>query len=122
MADKFNAKAQGFMAETNACEFLEKAGLNLLDKNYSCHCGEIDLIMKDKDSVVFVEVRQRFHTEFGSAVESVNLQKQRKLIKSALLYLQKKRWLNTVNCRFDVIGIDANNKIEWIKNAITVDY
>lgn len=122
MAVEFKARTQGKIAETYACEFLQNHGLTLLQKNYSCPCGEIDLIMQDRDEIVFVEVRLRHHTHLGSAVETVNKSKQRKLIKTALLYLQKKGWLDKVNSRFDVVGIESNNKVEWIKNAFSVGF
>lgn len=89
MADKFN-QTEGRTAETLACDFLQKQGLKLIQKNFNCPCGEIDLIMQDKEAVVFVEVRLRRHSHLGTAIETVNRQKQQKLIKTALLYLQKK--------------------------------
>ena len=119
MAGKFNTQTLGAIAETEACVFLEKQGLRLIQKNYRSPCGEIDLIMQDKTAIVFVEVRLRSAKTYGSATESVNLSKQRKLIKTALLFLQKKCWLNKVNARFDIIGIDTSKKIEWIQNAFS---
>jgi putative endonuclease len=98
---------------------LQSRGLILLQKNYRCPCGEIDLIMRDGQEVVFVEVRLRRHTYLGSAIESITPAKQRKLIKTALLYLQQKRWLDRVACRFDVLGIDERNELEWIPNAFS---
>lgn len=109
----------GQQAEEQACAFLEKKGLKLLERNFRCKLGEIDLIMRDKDEVVFVEVRKRSSDAFGSAVESVTFTKQRKVINTAMLYLQKQNWFDKVQCRFDIIGI-TQNKIEWIKDAFSV--
>lgn len=110
----------GHRAEKHACVFLENKGLKLLTRNYHCVFGEIDLIMRDSNEVVFVEVRTRSNTYFASPVESVTLTKQRKLIKTAVHYLQKQRWFDRVPCRFDIIGI-SNGQIEWIKDAFTTD-
>ncbi len=117
MVDAFKPKARGDSAEIDACSFLEKRGLRLLDKNYRSFYGEIDLIMLDGDEIVFVEVRMRKEKGFGDGVESVSKTKQRKIIKTGLLYLQKKGWLDKRDCRFDVVGVDENNQFEWVENA-----
>lgn len=111
----------GQYAEQQACTFLETKGLKLLTRNYHCVFGEIDLIMRDKQDVVFVEVRSRSNENFASAVESVTLTKQRKVIKTAIHYLQKQRWFDKVQCRFDIIGI-TNDNLEWIKDAFSENY
>ncbi len=113
------AHQEGQAAELDACAYLQNHGLTLIESNFRCPCGEIDLIMRDGDEVVFVEVRLRRQEYLGSAIESVTPSKQRKLIRTATLYLQKKQWLDRVNCRFDVIGIDEQNQFDWIKNAFS---
>lgn len=113
-----NKKQLGDIAETKACTFLQNKGLSLIDKNYRSRFGEIDLIMRDKNEVVFIEVRSRSYNTFGTAIESINKTKQQKVIRSAASYLQKKKWLDKVNYRFDVIGCSPTN-IEWIKNAFS---
>jgi len=122
MAVTSKSETEGKTAEIAACLFLQKQGLALLEKNYRCRYGEIDLIMQDSAEVVFIEVRLRRQTYLGQAVETVDKKKQQKLIKTALLYLQKKRWLDTKHCRFDVLGMDSKNNIEWIKNAFSLDF
>lgn len=122
MVDAFKAKNQGTTAEIAASLFLKKRGLLLLEKNYRSFCGELDLIMRDGDEIVFIEVRLRKNAAFGSGIESVSKAKQSKLIKTGLLYLQKKGWLDRVSCRFDVIGIDENNNLEWIQNAFGLGF
>lgn len=109
----------GYQAEQQACTFLEKKGLKLLARNYRCVFGEIDLIMRDyDDTVVFVEVRKRSHDDFATAIESVTLTKQRKVIKTATHYLQRQNWFDKVSCRFDIIGL-VHDEIEWLQDAFS---
>lgn len=108
---------QGDSAEQDALEFLQQTGLKLISKNYNCKLGEIDLIMQDGEILVFVEVRYRNSDKFGGAAASVNHQKQQKIIRSAEHYLQK-NYRQPPTCRIDVVAIDKNRKIDWIKNAI----
>lgn len=114
MAEHLKAGAN---AEALAQNFLRKQGFKVLDTNVRCKFGEIDLIAVDGKTLVFVEVRLRTHTQFGSAVETVTIHKQRKLIKTAQWYLASHpRWQQAF-MRFDVIGIDANQQLTWIKEA-----
>jgi putative endonuclease len=110
----------GKQAERWAAEFLQQQGLTLLEQNFRSRFGEIDLIMQDEDTLVFVEVRQRSHTGFGGAVESVDAHKQKRLISAAKYYLAK---LNREPpCRFDVVLMDDANgrNAQWIRNAFEV--
>jgi putative endonuclease len=114
----------GHTAELNARAYLEARGLRFLENNYRCKKGEIDLIMQDKNEVVFVEVRARKNYYFMSTADSVDYHKQKKIIATATHYLCHKKWFDKVNCRFDVIGISyAQTKadIEWIKDAFHAD-
>jgi putative endonuclease len=110
----------GAQAEQKARRYLESRGLRFVVQNYRNPCGEIDLIMRDGEDIVFVEVRSRTGCEYGSAIESINNTKRKKIIKTATLYLQKNNYFDKVNCRFDVIGIVTEN-CEWIKNAFSTD-
>lgn len=110
------------MAELTARHYLEKRGLIFIQNNYRCLCGEIDLIMRDGEEIVFVEVRLRRQPYLGSAIESITRTKQRKLINAATLYLQEMQWLDRVNCRFDVFGINDQNQFEWIHNAFGIGF
>jgi putative endonuclease len=110
----------GHDAEEKARVYLEAQGLTLLDQNYYSHAGEIDLIMKENDYVVFVEVRSRNHQNYKEALESITPAKQRKVIKTATYYLLEKKWFNKVDVRFDVLVMD-NSKIHWIKNAFNAE-
>lgn len=118
-------QAIGKKAEQQANDFLQAHGLTLVEANFRTRFGEIDLIMQDQADIVFVEVRTRNRIDYGSALESVSQSKQKKIIKTALSYLQQKKQLDKIGCRFDVIAIDNLNPIkpiEWIKNAFSVDY
>ncbi len=108
---------QGDSAEHDALEFLQQAGLKLISKNYRCKFGEIDLILKDGETLIFVEVRYRNTNKFGGAAASVNHHKQQKIMRTAEHYLQK-NYRQPPACRLDVVAIDNNQKIDWIKNAI----
>lgn len=110
----------GRLAELSAQRFLECQGLRLLNRNWSCRNGELDLVMLDGDTVVFIEVRYRRHAAWGGALESVDRRKQQKLIKAAQLFLQKEGRWSRHPCRFDVVAIEsaeAAEKPNWIRNA-----
>jgi len=107
----------GEQAERQAEAFLLKQGLTLRERNYRCSGGEIDLIMVDADQLVFVEVRFRKQSAYGSPLESVGAQKQQKLHTAAQHYLQHHKLSEKVSCRFDVVGLSPNNQCNWIQNA-----
>lgn len=112
------ATHRGSDAEALASRFLQTQGLRLLERNVRCRRGEIDLVMRDGDTLVFVEVRQRSRALWGSAAESITAQKRRKLSLAAQEYLQKHPTSGA--CRFDVVAIDADNPPEWIPHAFEV--
>ncbi len=116
----------GQHSERTALEYLKNKGLRLLDNNFRCRFGEIDLIMNDDDTVVFIEVRCRNNTRFGSGADSVDYRKQQKIIASAQIYLQQHRQYTDKPCRFDVVSIThtkqgatglATQHVDWITNA-----
>lgn len=109
----------GAMAEDRAEVFLQQQGLVIRAKNYRCKLGEIDLIMQHTDTLVFVEVRLRTHQAFANAAESVTIQKQQKIIKTAQFYLQQHHLTDKAHCRFDVVAFNDNGSPEWIKDAFT---
>lgn len=111
----------GQAGEDAALQHLLAAGLKLITRNYHCRWGEVDLIMQDGDSIVFVEVRLRKNSRFGGAAASVDARKQAKLQKTALHYLQQSRATARQAARIDVVAIQANgpqHECEWIRNAI----
>jgi len=111
----------GFGYEAIACEYLQQKNLVLLEKNFQTKMGEIDLIMQDKikNSLVFVEVKFRKSENYGLTEDSVTATKQKRLIRTAKLYLQKKDLYDKIACRFDIVAIHGtqNQKILWIQNA-----
>ena len=112
-------KMLGERAENRACRFLRDHGLQLLASNYRCRRGEIDLVMRDGDSLVFVEVRYRQRSDYGHATETVSRGKQARIIHCARCYLSQHRAWNEA-ARFDVVSIEGNiaaGHLEWIKDA-----
>ena len=105
----------GQSGESRAAAFLQTHGLKLLTRNWRCRFGEIDLVMQDGATLVFVEVRLRSHSDFGGAAASVTLAKQRKLLAAARQYLTTLKTLPP--CRFDVVAFNGNAAPDWIKNA-----
>ena len=107
-------------AEKCAEAFLLKQKLTLLERNFSCRFGEIDLIMQQGNTVVFIEVRYRNTIKFGGAAASVTPTKQRKIIRTAELYLSQHKSLCHKICRFDVLAFEydaAPDKPLWYKDA-----
>ena len=112
----------GETAEQEACDYLRKNNLQLIIKNYRCKFGEIDLIMQDQQTLVFVEVRYRKNSHYGSGAESITQTKQNKLIKTASHYLQHTHQASHFSARFDVMSMSHatstnETKIDWIKDA-----
>lgn len=113
-----SAVLRGKDAESRALRFLESHGLRCVTRNYRCKRGEIDLIVQDQDSLVFIEVRYRRQSRFGSGAETVDWRKQSKLIACARHYLQRHPDAASQPCRFDVLSVSGTEiEIEWIKNA-----
>jgi len=105
----------GREAEGRAEAMLSAQGLTLVQRNYRCRGGEIDLIMRDRDHLVFVEVRYRSGARHGGALASVDRNKQRRLITAAQHYLMTSSW--TGPCRFDVVGLSASPTPQWVRDA-----
>jgi len=109
----------GAQAEQLAAQFLGQHGLKLLQQNYRCRYGEIDLIMWDGRILVFVEVRLRSRADFGGAAASINSAKQSRLLRTAEHYLTSLKQIPP--CRFDALLLHSaeGTDIEWIKNAFS---
>jgi putative endonuclease len=113
-------RAAGSAFEQRACTELERAGLKLLARNYTTRYGELDLVMRDGDTVVFVEVRHRIRSGYGSAAMSITAAKQAKLVQTAQLWLAAHPQHAQRACRFDVVTYDGpgeSAKMEWLRNA-----
>ena len=108
----------GGAAEAAAAAFLASQGLSLLQSNYRCRMGEIDLVLRDGPSIVFVEVRLRTNISFGTAAESIGPRKRARLLAAARHYLAGKPELP---CRFDVVVLDRLDppRMEWIRDAFS---
>ena len=112
---------KGSVAEERAQHFLRQQGFKFIKRNYNTKSGELDLIMRDGESLVFIEVRFRDRKEHGDGVETITQVKRNKMIKAATLYLVEHNLWDKIYCRFDVVGIGSDkNDIIWIKDAFQV--
>jgi putative endonuclease len=111
------SRDKGQFFETLAGQYLQQQGLQLVAQNVSCRFGELDLVMRQQDCLVFVEVKYRQSSAFGSAAAMVTTAKQQKLRATAHWYLQQQQWRGAA--RFDVLAIEgeAPYQFSWLKNA-----
>lgn len=115
---------KGRASEEVAARYLEGQGLKILDRNFRCQLGEIDLVARDGGTIVFVEVKSRYGTGYGLPQESVNRTKQKRLTMLAQWYLKTQK-LDTRKARFDVLGIiwnDQDPQVTWITNAFEASH
>ncbi|KTD44867.1 YraN family protein [Legionella quateirensis] len=113
----------GRIAEQKALSYLLEQGLKLVCQNYYCRLGEIDLIMREGNYLVFIEVRSRSNIKFGDGIASVTYAKRQKIIKTTSHYLLKHKVQERNPVRFDVISIDGSSgHITWLKDAFNADY
>ncbi|MCH8499704.1 MAG: YraN family protein [Marinobacter sp.] len=121
MTSKAKHLKDGENAETAAAAFLRSKGLVVLERNYRCKLGELDLIAREGGTLVFVEVRFRSDGSLCNPLESITPAKQRKTVRAAMTYLQRHQLFDSP-CRIDVISVQPGRlkkyHIEWIKNAI----
>ncbi|GHH55295.1 MAG: YraN family protein [Gammaproteobacteria bacterium] len=115
-------RARGDAVEAAARRLLERAGLRTLAGNARYRGGELDLVMRDGDSVVFVEVRYRRDAAFGGGAASVDLRKRRKLVLAAQMFLASHPALAQAPCRFDVVDAHGDPpQLQWIRDAFRAD-
>ena len=114
-----DVQLRGDRAEALAAKFLERQGLQVVERNYRCRHGEIDLVARDGATLVFVEVRLRSNAAFGNAADSITTAKQRRLAAAAALYLAAGRADQA--CRFDAVLLDRldASRVEWLRNIMT---
>jgi putative endonuclease len=113
-------KDAGDQGEVDALRHLQAAGLKLITRNYRCPGGELDLVMLDQQTLVFVEVRFRRNRNFGGALASINTRKQQRLLLAAQRFLQTHREYQKLRARFDVVSLEGDAgapKLQWIKDA-----
>ncbi|MGQ9693494.1 MAG: YraN family protein [Thermodesulfobacteriota bacterium] len=114
----------GKIGEELAVAHLKKMKYKILERNYKCPLGEMDLVARDKNTLVFIEVKTRKTKDFGGPAAAVDLHKQRQLSKVALHYLNQKK-LNNIPARFDVVAIEligSTPQVEVIPNAFELCY
>ncbi len=115
-------RTSGSDAEQIARRFLEQAGCHLLAANYRTRQGEIDLVMREGQRLLFVEVKARRHDLFGGALASVTVRKQQKIIASARAFLHHHPHFHDLDCRFDVVTLQCHQgrwRIDWLPGAFT---
>ncbi len=117
-----DARRTGVSAEQAALQWLLRQGMKLITRNYRCKAGEIDLVMRDGQHVVFVEVRYRKQHHYGGALESVDWRKQKKVIAAANHFLLDQRQYAQMPCRFDVVANQHSDEGGfqqwlWVKDA-----
>lgn len=105
----------GVAAEAAAAQYLIKQGLRIVARNWRCRSGELDLIAREGETLVFVEVKQRASRGFGGAAASISAAKRAKLLAAAQTYLQTLPAIPP--CRFDAVCFDGA-QVEWLKNCI----
>ena len=113
----------GAAAEAAARATLEAQGLRTLASNVNFRFGELDLVMREGDTVVFVEVRYRRNDHFGGGAGSVDYRKRRRIVLAARAWLAGQRGLANAPCRFDVVTAQGDGALEceWLRNAFTLE-
>lgn len=117
-------KRKGLHYETVAKDYLQQQGLIFLHQNFHSRFGEIDLIMQDRDTICFIEVKYRNRPDFGGAAGSITHAKQQKIIKTAQIFMQKFQKFKNLGMRFDAMILqqsDDDIAINWIPNAYHAD-
>ena len=112
--------SKGLQAEKNALKILRADGLKLITRNFHSRYGEIDIIMRSAQHIIFVEVKMRTNITFGEPIEFVTYQKQQKIIQTAHIFLQQHTNYQALQPRFDIIGITPKQS-RWIKNAFSTN-
>lgn len=112
-----NTRQKGSDKEQMAAEYLERHGMHILEKNFRARQGEIDLIGIHEGYLVFVEVKYRSSSTKGTALDAVDIRKQRQICKVADYYRMLHRVNLNTSIRYDVVAVQGENEIHWLKNA-----
>lgn len=110
-----NKRKIGSLGEDMAAEFLKSRGVKILERNYQNRFGEIDIIAREDDTLLFIEVKYRKNESFGYPLEAVDFKKRQNIKNMARFFLNENHYFN-MNIRFDCIGIMGSN-IDWVKGA-----
>lgn len=124
MSSKAPHLLRGAAAERAAADWLSARGLTIIERNYSCRRGEIDLIAWDGEHLIFAEVRYRSRSDYGNPEETVDRNKQRRIIAAAQWYLLQQPQYEEYPCRFDVLvndGAQTDGHFNWIQDAFQCD-
>jgi len=116
-----NTQLRGAEAEARAQQHLEQRGLKLVARNWRCPGGELDLVMRDQDTLVLVEVRKRSRSDYGDAFASVHGRKRGRLIHAAKLFLAAHPQYSRSPVRFDVVAVDGSDTVEWLTAAFDAE-
>lgn len=108
---------KGAREEDLALRHLQSQRLKLVARNWRCKGGELDLVMRDAETLVLVEVRKRSNPNFGTAAESIGTRKQKRIVLAAQMYLAAHPEYARSPVRFDVVALDAADRIEWLQAA-----
>jgi len=111
----------GAAAEDRALLFLQEQGLKLVARNWRCKAGELDLVMRDADTLVIAEVRSRGRADYGAAAETVDWRKQAKLVRATRVLFAARPDLAEHPLRFDVVTLDRDGNVEWLREAFEVE-
>jgi len=125
MVNNSSKKKVGKKGEEIALSFLRKRGYNILDRNFRCRLGELDIVAEENNQIVFIEVKTRENLSFGLPQESLDYLKKKRLTRLALFYLAS-RHLKNISCRFDVVAVFLKKgrveNIHLIKNAFEATF
>lgn len=117
-------RALGKKGEAAGRAFLERRGVRILAANYACAAGEIDLIGREREAILFIEVKTRTSAAFGPPQFAVHQRKQRQIVRAAQWFLAERR-MAEVACRFDVLAVtftrDELPRIQWLRDAFPVE-
>ncbi len=114
--DFVNKRQIGDFYENSACAYLKAQGIKIIKRNYRCKLGEIDIIGKEGNCVIFFEVKYRKSDAYGYSVSAVDYKKQKRICKCASYFCMQNPWINEI--RYDVIGV-TDTKIDWVRNAFS---
>lgn len=117
---EINTRGKGRQYEALSAAYLTRQGYRIVQKNFQCRSGEIDIIAWDGPCLCFIEVKYRKRNEYGNPFEAVTKAKQKKIVQTALYYRLRYGVSEDIPCRFDVVGVE-DGKITLLKNAFTAD-
>lgn len=112
---------KGAREEQLALEYLQARGLKLVERNYRAKTGELDLVLRDGTTLVIAEVRKRSHAAFAGGAESVDRRKQQRIARTAQMFLAGHGEFSQCPVRFDVLALDAHDRIDWIRDAFVAE-